>query len=162
MRRRFTLSWDEKELAAAFRVTVEDIKEMMTDGRRASFIIERRLVLEHPGWQLAKSEGAAYDLIDPDKRTWEVRSITRGGVYFNPSNQVGSGRRFEEAGFQRKLDGIEGFILTDIVTFPSIDVFVVPIEIVRRWHRSHELGANARVSRARFLERLAPQLAGVE
>jgi hypothetical protein len=162
VRRRFTLTWDERELAAAFKVTVADIEEMMTDGRRASFIIERRLVLEHPGWQLAKSEGAAYDLIDPDQRMWEVRSVTRGGVYFNPSNQVGSGRRFEEAGFQQKLDGIEGFILTDIVTFPSVDVFVVPIAIVRRWHQSRELGANARVSRARFLERLVPQLAGEE
>lgn len=53
-------------------------------GRRVSFIIERRLKWENEGWKLAPSEGAGYDMIDPQGRLWEVRSITRGGVYFNP------------------------------------------------------------------------------
>ena len=78
---------------SGFQVTVDDIKEYFTDGRRVSFIIERRLKWDHPGWTLALSEGAGYDLRDPDGGLWEVRSITRGGVYFNPSAQVGSGRK---------------------------------------------------------------------
>jgi len=84
MEARFTMTWDAEELARALKVTVPDVKEYLTDGRRASFIIERRLKWENPGWTLAPSEGAGYDLLDPDDALWEVRSITRGGVYFTP------------------------------------------------------------------------------
>lgn len=158
MRPRFTMQWDAAELAKAFRVTQQDIQEYLTDGRRVSFIIERRLKWEHPGWTLAPSEGAGWDLRDPEGGLWEVRSVTRGGVYFNPSNQVGSGRKFGEEGFFAKLAGIKGFILSDIVNFPNVDVFVVPMEYVRRWYDQRLLGANAKVSRDVFLNKLAPQL----
>lgn len=158
MENRFTMTWDEMELARAFKVSPEDVREYLTDGRRVSFIIERRLKWENPGWQLAPSEGAGYDLLDPDGGMWEVRSITRQGVYFNPSNQVGSGRRFNEDGFQAKMSGIKGFILSDIVGFPVVDVFVVPVENVLRWHNQRLLGANAKVSRAKFLSSLAPNI----
>lgn len=158
MENRFKMRWDQEELARAFRVTTEDVREYLTDGRRVSFIIERRLRNEHPGWKLAPSEGAGYDLLDPEGGMWEVRSITRGGVYFNPSNQVGSGRRFNEDGFQLKLSGLKGFILSDITTFPDVDVFVVPVDHVLRWHADGRLGANARVTRARFRTELAREL----
>lgn len=154
MQNRFKMQWDEHELAAAFKVSTDDIREYLTDGRRVSFIIERRLKWENPGWELAPSEGAGYDLLDPDGNRWEVRSITRQGVYFNPSNQVGSGRVFNEDGFIAKLEGIKGFILSDIVGFPVVDVFVVPVENVIRWYRAGRLGSNAKVSRVRFLSEL--------
>jgi len=154
MKNRFQMQWDENELAAAFKVSTDDIREYLTDGRRVSFIIERRLKWENPGWKLAPSEGAGYDLLDPDGGMWEVRSITRQGVYFNPSNQVGSGRRFDEDGFQLKMSGIKGFILSDIVGFPVVDVFVVPVDNVVRWHRAGLLGSNAKVSRAKFHSQL--------
>lgn len=155
MQKRFQLHWDEEDLARAFKVTPKDVREYLTDGRRVSFIIERRLMWENPGWKLAPSEGAGYDLLDPDGGMWEVRSITRQGVYFNPSNQVGSGRMFNEDGFQAKLSGIKGFILSDIVGFPVVDVFVLPVENVLRWHRERMLGSNAKVSRDKFLRLLA-------
>jgi len=158
MEKRFKLTWDEQELARAFRVQTSDVREYLTDGRRVSFIIERRLKWENPGWSLAPSEGAGYDLMDPDGQKWEVRSITRGGVYFNPSAQVGSGRAFNEEGFQQKLADIRGFILSDIVGFPVIDVFVVPVQNVLRWHRAGRLGTNAKVSRAVFLNSLASDI----
>lgn len=154
----FQMSWDEDALAHAFKVKPEDIREYLTDGRRVSFIIERRLMWEHTDWSLAPSEGAGYDLMDPKGDKWEVRSITRQGVYFNPSNQVGSGRSFDEAGFQEKLSGIKGFILSDIVGFPTVDIFVVPVANVIRWHASGMLGANAKVSRDKFLNTLSKQI----
>ena len=73
-------------------------------------------------------------------------------MYFTPSNQVGSGRRFNEEGFVAKMAEIEGFILSDISGFPIVDVFVVPVHNVLRWYRQGFLGSNARVSRKRFLE----------
>lgn len=158
MENRFTIHWDEEALAEAFRVTVDDVREYFMDGRRVSFIIERRLKWDHPGWDLAPSEGAGWDLMDPEGQKWEVRSITGGGVYFNPSNQVGSGRSFNEDGFKSKLDGIRGFILSDIMTFPDVEVFVVPVENIIRWHSRGQLGKNARVSRAVFRRSLAPDI----
>lgn len=148
--KRFQLHWDVNELARAFKVTTDDVHEYLTDGRRVSFIIERRLKWENPGWELAPSEGAGYDLLDPGGGMWEVRSITRQGVYFNPSNQVGSGRKFNEDGFQLKMSGIKGFILADIVGFPVVEVIVVPVANVLRWHGAKLLGANAKVSREKF------------
>jgi hypothetical protein len=34
MERRFQLRWDEEELASAFRVTPQDVREYLTDGRK--------------------------------------------------------------------------------------------------------------------------------
>lgn len=158
MRSRFEIKFDAAKLAEAFGVTEADVKAFMTDGRRASFMIERRIMWAHPGWTLAPSEGAGYDLLSPTGDCWEVRSITRGGVYFNPSAQVGKGRMFAEEGFLAKLDGISGFILSDITLFPIIPVTVVPVEFVRRWYHNGEIGQNAKVSRARFYSHLAAQL----
>ena len=158
MENRFKLQWDAVQIAAAFGVTVDDIREYLTDGRRVSFIIERRLKWDNPGWTLAPSEGAGYDLTDPNGGKWEVRSVTGGGVYFNPSNQVGSGRHFNELGFQDKLRQIEGFILADIMVFPAVDLYVVPVANVLRWHQEKLLGKNARVTRSVFLGRLAPTI----
>ncbi len=126
----------------------------LTGGRRASFIIERRLMWAHPGWELAPSEGAGYDLRAPDGGLWEVRSITRGGVYFNPSAQVGKGRAFEETGFLAKLAAVRGLILSDITLFPEVPVYVVPVENVMRWYKAGRIGRNAKVSRGVFLSRL--------
>lgn len=154
MEREFRIDFDCEKLAEAFGVEPEDVFEFMTDGRRASFIIERRLKWSHPGWELAPSEGAGYDLKDPNGRLWEVRSITRGGVYFNPSAQVGKGRFFEEGGFRAKCAAIEGYILSDITRFPQIPVYVVPVRNVLRWFDSGKLGSNAKVSRSVFYSKL--------
>jgi len=153
---RFRMTWDENELARAFKVKVEDIREYLTDGRRVSFIIERRLRWENAGWTLAPSEGAGYDLRDPDGGLWEVRSITRGGVYFNPSFQVGSGRKFEEGGFLSKLSAISGYILADVVEFPTVNIFKITARNVHYWYESKRLGSNAKISRKKFYSELEP------
>lgn len=156
MKKRFQIQWDEAELAQAFRVKTEDVREYFTDGRRVSFIIERRLKWDHPGWELAPSEGAGYDLKAPGGGLWEVRSVTKRGVYFNPSNQVGSGRSFNEQGFQAKLSNLQGFILSDIMKFPAMEVYVVPVADIIGWHEQGLLGKSAKVSRACFLNTLVP------
>lgn len=156
MKSRFQMEWDATKIAEAFKISEEDVIEYLTDGRRVSFIIERRLKWENKGWELAPSEGAGYDLIDPEGNLWEVRSITRGGVYFNPSNQVGSGRIFNEEGFRKKLKSIKGFILSDIVNFPVVDIYVVSTEKVITWFENKMLGKNAKISRNTFLSKLAP------
>lgn len=156
----FQLTWCVRKIADALKIPEPDVREYMTDGRRVSFLIERRLVLMHPGWVLAKSEGAGHDLVDPEGGLWEVRSVTKGGIYFAPSYQVGSGRTFNEEGFLQKVDALSGYIVTDIESFPSMDVFKVPSPNVKRWWHAGKLGTASRVSRRHFLRNLAPDIAG--
>ena len=82
------LSWNIEEIARALKIKPEDVREYFTDGRRVSFIVERRIAREVLKGTLAPTEGAGYDVIDSFGGKWEVRSITRGGIYFCPSYMV--------------------------------------------------------------------------
>src|SRR3989338_5594083 len=41
------LTWNVEEVAKALKISVQDVREYFTDGRRVSFIIERRVSKEH-------------------------------------------------------------------------------------------------------------------
>lgn len=152
MQSKFKIEWNTAALSAALELPVDDVRAYFTDGRRVSFIIERRLKNMHPGWQLSPSEKSGYDLVDPAGQFWEVRSLSRGGTYFNPSNQVGKGRQFNEAAFQDKLATVAGFIVTDIEMFPSMDAYVIPTATVVDWRQKEYLNKSAKISRRKFLE----------
>lgn len=146
MRESGVMEWNLEQLTGALRISETAVDEYFKDGRRISFVLERRLCAEHFGGKLAVSEGAGYDLLDRDGNCWEVRSLTRGGVYFTPSAMVGSGRRFEERGFREKLGSIAGFVVTDITLFPKVPFWKITSAQVRRWFDAGELGANAKLS----------------
>ena len=99
-----TLSWNIGDVANALKIGADDVREYFTDGRRVAFIIERRISKEVIRGRLAASEGAAFDLVDEKGGKWEVRSISKSGVYFCPSYMVGSKRSFELTGFLKKLE----------------------------------------------------------
>lgn len=148
------LSWDLSSISSALSLSVNDVVEYFTDGRRVSFVLERRLAYEVLGGKLAPSEGAGYDLIDKNNNKWEVRSITRGGIYFCPSYMVGSGRSFDERGFVTKLNEIEGYIVSDIESFPKIPYWSIPKTTVEHWYKTKQLGAGTKISRAKMLSLL--------
>ena len=141
-----TLTWDVEALARELHLSVDDTLVYFQDGRRCSFITERRIAKEFIGGRLADSEGAAYDVFDQDDKKWEVRSLTRSGIYFCPSYMVGAGRKFDEAGFQAKLDEIKGYYVARITTFPEVEVFKIDVEQVREWHKNNELGPSTKIS----------------
>lgn len=142
------LTWDIGLLAEAMQITPEDVYAYFTDGRRVSFIMERRIAYEVIGGTLAASEGAGFDLFDKEGGKWEVRSITKGGVYFSPSYMVGSGRKFEEHGFLNKLDEIRGYVLSDVQRFPDVPYWIIPKEIVKNWWTKGLLGSRTHISRS--------------
>lgn len=153
------LTWNITELANALKISEADVRAYFTDGRRVSFVLERRIAAEVVHGRLASSEGAGYDLIDPAGRYWEVRSITRGGIYFCPSYMVGSGRSFDEAGFLAKLQAIEGYIVSDVESFPDVPFWVIPKREVQQWWQRRQLGSGSKVSRDaafRLLRALRP------
>lgn len=138
-------------MSRVLKVGVDDVRAYFTDGRRVSFLLERRIAYEVVKGQLAPSEGAGFDLIDSTGKKWEVRSITSGGIYFCPSYMVGSGRQFDEPGFLRKLDEIEGYIVSDVEQFPNIPFWIVQKTTVLGWYNNNRLGAGTKISRARAL-----------
>jgi hypothetical protein len=148
------LSWNITEIARALKITESDVKNYFTDGRRVSFILERRLAYEVLKGRLAPSEGAGYDLIDSNGGKWEVRSITRGGIYFSPSYMIGSGRSFEEKGFLAKLKEVKGFILSDVESFPDVPFWIICSDQVRKWWETGQLGTTTKVSREKMLDLL--------
>lgn len=149
-----TLHWHLDEIAQALRITREDVRLYFTDGRRVSFVLERRLAREVLHGTLAPSEGAGFDLLDASGGKWEVRSITKGGIYFCPSYMVGSGRSFDEPGFLAKMQDIKGYIVSDVENFPDVQFWIVPVEVVRAWWRNNKLGAGTKISREKALKLL--------
>ena len=145
------LTWVLADPAHALRIPPEEVREYFTDGRRISFIFERRVAREVVKGALAASEGADHDLTDAKGGEWEVRSITGKGLYFSPSNMVGKGRSFEETGFLAKTGRISGYILFDIESFPEVPFWFVPSSTVRGWWEKGRLGAGTKISRKRAL-----------
>jgi hypothetical protein len=151
------LEWDLDELASAMHLTKDEVLTYFRDGRRISFILERRIRDAFPSWTLAPSEGSGFDLTDEQGRNWEARSVS-SGIYFCPSYMVGSGRRFEEQGFISKLDDVAGYVCSDIMKFPWVPVFMVPSDLIRELYHAGRLGAGTRISSAGFYSTIVPRL----
>ncbi len=145
------LQWNLTNLKDALKISEKDVQAYFTDGRRVSFILERRLAYEVLAGTLAPSEGAGFDLTDGQGRKWEVRSISKGGIYFCPSYMVGSGRSFDEGGFLKKLDEIHGYVVSDITKFPSVPYWLIEGTKVRKWWEAGELGRSTQISRDKAL-----------
>ena len=149
-----TLSWSIEKVANALKIGVEDVREYFTDGRRVAFIIKRRISKAVVRGHLTASEGAAFDLVDESGGKWEVRSISKGEVYFCPSYMVGSGRSFELTGFLKKLEAICGYILPDIDSYPNVPSWIIDKQIVKNWWEQGELGITTKISRDKTLRLL--------
>jgi hypothetical protein len=147
------LEWNIHDLASAMRIEEADVHEYFTDGRRVSFVIERRIAYEVLKGTLAPSEGASYDVLDAQRKKWGVRSISKN-VYFCPSYMVGSGRLFEKDGFEKKLTEVAGYILADITRFPLMPYWIVHIDVVREWWKTGRLGPSTHISRSKALSLL--------
>ena len=145
------LTFDLEAISKSLHISLEDTRKYFTDGRRVSFLIERRAVESMPGSRLAPSEGSGFDLIDASEGLWEVRSLSKT-IYFHPSYMEGSGRKFVEVGFLDKLDNIEGYFVTDITRFPEMPYWIIGYKIVEKWWHEGKLGANtSKIGRKKFL-----------
>ena len=142
--------FDLEKISSALGISEEDTRLYFTDGRRISFLIERRAVEVMPGSRLAPSEGSGFDLIDSAGGHWEVRSLTKGGIYFCPSYMVGSGRKFDEAGFIEKINDIEGYVVTDISKFPTMPFWIISYDVVKDWWAEGTLGTTTKISYRNF------------
>ena len=150
------LTWDVSKLSDAMHLDEEDVIKYFRDGRRISFILERRICKEVLGGKLPESEGASFDLFDADGEKWEVRSVTAGGTYFCPSSMVGAGRNFDEDGFLKKLEGVKGYILADITKFPEVEYWSVSSYEVIGMYIDKKISRTTQVSRDKVMQLTKP------
>jgi len=151
-------TFDVELLARGMRITEEEVTKYFTDGRRISFVLERRIAREILEGKISDSEGDPWDIIDANGDKWEVRSLSQK-IYFCPSYMVGSGRRFEEEGFLKKLEQIRGYVISDITQFPNVPVWLVESEEVLSWYRDGKLGSGTSASRQRITSLLGELIA---
>jgi hypothetical protein len=130
------LNWDIKHLSKSMKISESEVIEYFQDGRRGSFLMERSLRNEL-NLTLAPSEGSSYDLIDQSNLKWEVRSLTNK-IYFSNSSNVGSGRKFNEKDFLKKIKEIAGYYITDLFEFPIVPYYKIKSEIVERWYLNNK------------------------
>ena len=67
---------------------------------------------------------------------------------------VGSGRRFDQDGFLKKLDSIYGYVVSDITQFPNVPYWKVTAACVRGWWSAGKLGTSTKIPRERMLQLL--------
>lgn len=144
-----TLSWNTEDLASALKLNLADVEPYFRDGRRISFLLERRLAQGLIPGDLANSERDPYDIIQANGKKWEVRCITKGGVRFGPSKNTGGSRKFSESDFLEKLKVISGYALCDVTAFPKVEVYQVSSSRVRKLYNAGLLGVAASLSTAK-------------
>jgi len=153
------LEWNILKLSSALKIAPSEVEKYMKDGRKVSFICERRVAKEFFGIDETAPENSPYDFKDKSGLKWEVRSVTKGGTYFTPSGNVGSGRNYSEQDYLNKLDLLEGFILCDIEEFPKMSVWKVKVPTIKKWDDGGELNADKSISRKKVLSLIEAELA---
>ena len=144
-----TLTWNTIAIAEALKLNLADVKPYFRDGRRISFLLERRLAKGFIPGTLASSERDPYDIVQANGKKWEVRCITKGGVKFGPSKNTGGSRKFSESDFFKKLDDISGYALCDVTAFPTVEVYKVTSSHVRKLYKAGLLGVSASLTTAK-------------
>lgn len=151
-----SLIWDVQKLSEALHLSKEDIIDYFRDGRRMSFILERRICKEILGGRMPKSEGSSFDIFDKEGNKWEVRCVTEQGTYFCPSSMIGAGRFFDEEGFLNKLKEIKGYILADITKFPLVEYWSTSSYEIMDLYVNKRIHSTTKVGRQRVIDLTKP------
>lgn len=106
--------------------------EIFSDGRVCSHFLERQLTKWFP--DLYRVDQKGYDHIEvsdlnrfnEDKSVfngikYDQKSFTKRGVRFNPSNQIGAGRKFNQEVATEHANSLI-YIITDITNLPTVNV----------------------------------------
>jgi hypothetical protein len=126
------MSFDLALLAKALGdIPLEAAQDIFSDGRQASVVIEG-ILSHHLEVSAAPHGNAKWDLELPDGLA-EVKCLTRRGVKFLPSGQVGSGRSYDEAAFLERLEQNIAYYVADIREFPDVRITLIPAAILVSW-----------------------------
>ena len=156
--KKIELDVDLQMVADGLRMTKEKVKKFFYDGRRFGFIAEDKVETIYGGVQT--KNGSSFDVYveakdgQPEKKV-EVRSLTKSGIYFSPSGNVGKGRKFSEVDLLKKLDSVDIFVMCDVKTFVDDETFElveVSSDTIRGLYFDGKLGKNAKISYKKAIE----------
>jgi len=118
-----TYSFDFSDKVSFGDLPKELIYEMCRDGRVASKFLENYAPLWFP--ELTFEDSTGYDHIrKSDGRKFDMKSFTKGGCVYAPSNMVGKGRSIDEVVLHEHANSID-YLLCDITEFPIVRVRAV-------------------------------------
>lgn len=142
------IDFDLAAIAAAFDITPEDVVELFTDGRPASFLMKRKIA-KVMGWKVG-DKNADYDWQDSYGNYIECRVLTSNGVAFAPNKLIGTQRQFDESQFIAKLNFIKFYLVPDIQNFPFIQVWRVDSSQIREWYFCGQMTDGSKLSPETF------------
>ena len=110
----------------------EECKTIYRDGRVASHLLERQLTKWFP--KLKHIPGCkGYDHVDNLNEKYDAKNFTHRGLKFMPSNQIGSGRKFDYNETRKHAKDLT-YICCDIVNFPKVRIkFVKGLKLLRKY-----------------------------
>lgn len=109
----------------------EILYELFKDGRNASFMLEIYLTTKFP-LTLVKGN-KDHDHIDINGNKYDAKNFTKHGLKFMPSNQIGSGRCFDQTKAHDKANNLT-YICCDIVDFPKIIIrFIDGCDLIKEY-----------------------------
>lgn len=121
-----------------FTHTIEDIsfgnipttilREIFTDGRAFSHLIEPWLAVNYP---LTHIKGCQkHDHVDIENAKYDQKTFTKRGCNFMPSNMIGEGRTFNKEVFEEKASKLI-YIIVSNIHFPEIKIkFIKGIDLL--------------------------------
>jgi hypothetical protein len=142
------LRFNAELLAEGSGLDLATYQRLAQDGTHMSKLIEVRLA--HDYGIIKTPSNQPFDVQDERQRPWELRCLTNHGTHFAPSSMHGGGRVFDEVGFQARLDLLYGFILCDLVAFPTVELYAIRAYHVRAWWKAGLLGSGTRTGYAQI------------
>lgn len=134
---RKTVRKDAKQIASALEVSVEAVVNGFRDGRVAAPWLEEWASNlyrfdKHANSNTAYTDGQVEtNGIGPIGV--QVKSLTQGGVKFQQSKFVGSGRSCEQADLERSIRAVDKFCVVDITQFPFLEFYLIDSKILLTW-----------------------------
>lgn len=131
-------TFDLSDSVRFMNIPTATLMDLFKDGRVLGLIMEYALAAEFTDLTVETSKAKHYDLFQSPRKgvekdtvkTWEHKLMTTGGANLAPSNMKGQNRSFDRAKFEKTVNSVTGYIITDARSFPKIKVFAVPSDVL--------------------------------
>lgn len=141
---------DYNKIAEGLGIPLEDCKEFFNDGRIMGRLAEFVYAQKTGGWR-CDSENSPFDVHSKDGDRVEVRSITKNGVSFASSKEVGYGRSVTKQGYAEKLDSLDYYACVDFSDMNTLNFIEVDKEFLNEIENSGIMRKNKSVNMKKFL-----------
>ena len=111
--------------------------DKVTDGRISGLLMEDFIESAFENVAKAPNAKSPFDLYVDDYK-YESRVVTGNGVKLIPSNQIGTGRKFNLEGYKAKRAGLDGYVFTEVADSPVLRILMLPepdVPLVREMKR---------------------------